>query len=100
MQAFLRSKHRLRGREEANISQITVNLTFKNSTSSNSNILSHVGLVRSRIEGKVCGSFYEDCKSNFPRATPNAYQSILHLHCVTDKKLRNKVIIKSFSLQP
>ena len=62
MQAFSRSKHRLRRREEADISQITVNLTFKNSTSSSiSEILSHAGLVWSRNEDKVCGSFYEEC---------------------------------------
>ena len=70
MQAFLRYKHRLRGREEANISQITVNLTFKNSTSSNSNILSHVGLVSSRNEGKFCSSFYEEGKSKLSESCP------------------------------
>ena len=59
MLAFLRSKHGLRGREEANISQKTVNLIFKNSTSSSSKILSHIGLSCSRNEGKVCGSFYK-----------------------------------------
>ena len=60
MQAFLRSKRRLRRRDEANVSQITVNLTFKN-------ILSHSG---SRNEGKVCGSFYEDCKSKLTESCP------------------------------
>ena len=54
MEAFLRSKHRLRRREEANILQITVNLKFKKRTSSISKILSHVGLIWSRNEGKVC----------------------------------------------
>ena len=63
MQAFLRSNYRLRRGEEANISQIIVNLTFKNSTSSLLKILSHVGLVWSRDEGKVCRSFYEECRS-------------------------------------
>ena len=70
MQAFSRSKHRLRGREASNISQITVTLTFKNSTSSNSQIFSHVGLVWSRNVGKVCGSFYEECKSRLTESRP------------------------------
>ena len=70
MQAFSRSKHRLTGREAANILQITVNLTFKNSMSSNSKILSHVGLVWLRNEGKVCGSFFEECKSKLTESRP------------------------------
>ena len=76
MQAFLRSKHRLRRGEEANISQIIVNLTFKNSRSSTSSILSHVGLVWSRNEGKACRSFYETYQG-LPRMIINPYSICL-----------------------
>ena len=62
MQAFLLPKNRLKTWEKANISQMNSKFDIQD-TSSISKILSHVGLVWSRNEGEVCGSFYEECKS-------------------------------------
>ena len=83
MQAFLLSKDRLKTWEEAIFRRRTVNLTFKNSTSSISKILSHDGLVFGQgMKAKFVVRFTKNANHNLLRIATNAYQSTLHLFSV------------------